>query len=146
MTATIVFDLDGTLVEASPHDAHERNDVQVLARAAPIPNVVRFAHQLRRRGVDVVVATSRPPSVEAATIQCLERCGLWPIKLFQRRLVLFDLASSVRDKVRVIEETGAKLIVGDRDDLEGAAAKVAGVAFLHVRDFHGAGHGGGVDG
>jgi phosphoglycolate phosphatase-like HAD superfamily hydrolase len=128
----VVFDLDGTLVESSPRDAHNRHDLEVLAAAAPIPHVAAYARRLRAAGTNVVVATSRPPRVRDATIACLKRCGLWPITLHERSSRDFDLETSIADKVAVCRAVGASFIVGDRDDLEGAAAADAGIRFLHV--------------
>lgn len=132
-----VFDLDGTLVEASPHDAHERNDVTVLRAAKPLLHVVRYAKRLIEDGWIVVVATSRNEAVREATVANLMQCGLWPIELYERGFDPFDLARGVTRKAEVIKAVGARLIVGDRDDLEGEAARAAGVAFRHVNEIPG---------
>lgn len=128
----VAFDLDGTLVENVPFEAYENDDLETLANAVPIHEMVAYARVLQSWGVSLVIITGRHNRVNAATRKVLDKIGFANVPLVERKAEKFDLVSAVHEKAAALRLHKPKFFVGDRDDLDGAAARLAKVEFFHI--------------
>lgn len=128
----IGFDLDGTLVENVPFKAYEEDDLETLANALPIPRMVEKARSFQADGFEIVIITGRHMRVNKATRQVVKRLGLGPLRVFERLSDQFDLSIAVHEKALHLIKTDCMLYIGDRHDLDGKAAAIANVPFMHI--------------
>lgn len=127
---TVALDLDGTLVDNLPYEVYEKNDVIRLAGVQGRPHVVAYAKRLQQMGANLVVVTGRHIQFEDLTKNTVRALGLGDLPVYMRTSTLFNLETAVKEKAEHLVHTGAKMMVGDRDDLDGAAARMANIAYV----------------
>jgi hypothetical protein len=94
--------------------------------------MVDYARALEHFGAEIVVITGRHKRVNGATRSVLNRIGFGNVRLFERESAIFDLQRAVGEKTRALLAVKPLYFVGDREDLDGAAARAANVPFVHV--------------
>lgn len=129
---TIAFDLDGTLVENLPYEVYEKNDQVRLRGVAGRPAVIAYARRLQQMGAKIVVVTGRHRQFEDLTQETVNALGLGELKVYMRESLLFDLQTAAKEKAEHLMSVGATLMVGDRDDLDGEAARIANIGFINI--------------
>lgn len=127
------FDIDGTLIMSGLQGA-EFDDEALVRRNSSAR--VQVAHRLRASNVDPVFISGRTERVRSVTVQQLQA---WPFRVerpevhLQRAWRGWDALRTY--KARRLKETGCQAYVGDEEAIDHAAAKLAGVPFLHVDRF-----------
>jgi len=125
--------VDADEIRAIVHEWVARRPLRFLRRLA-YPHVLRGIHALHRAGVPQGVYSDYPPrsKLEAMGIDGCMKAVVWS---GERQVGQFK--PSPRGFLRTAELLGIEpaevLYVGDRDGIDGAGARAAGMQFLHVR-------------
>lgn len=125
------FDWDLTLAGRPASAVYRWNDVAQLANLPPIAEAVAVARALASRGVDVIVVTGRPRSMESVIAEVAREWRL------DARIYCAPFFKSYEvlawHKAGVLAATGAKVFVGDHES-DREAADLAGIDFVHADD------------
>lgn len=131
MMPLVAFDLDGTLLEAPP--GMDYDDIEAVARMAPIEAAVRRARSLRRLGHPIVVVTGRREELRWMTeLQVAVLLG--PGVPIHMQAQWRGVSGLVAMKSETLRGQGAALFVGD-SVFDARAAEAAGTRFLHATAF-----------